>query len=226
MQRPEAQRLHRELREVIAGQCPIESQRNATVITRPLGNQNTHRLGLEAADDELQHPRRGGVEPLRIVDGDQGRARRRQRSQAGEKGECDGSRIERALLATSEQSDVEGVTLRGRQGWQYLVQDAGKKIRQRGVGPLRLDLSRTAREHPEPRGYGLLERPCPDGRLADAGLSLQEERAGSVRNGVEKRGDAKEFVAAPIEGVRRRGRFPARAAHMSPPTRTYRLPAR
>ena len=76
MQRAEAQGWQRQLRKVIACQSPLESQGDSAVLTRPLRDQNTDRLGLETANDELQNPRRRGVEPLRVVDGDQGRAQR------------------------------------------------------------------------------------------------------------------------------------------------------
>ena len=78
--------------------------------------QDPDRRILQTTDDECQHPGRGHVEPLDVIDRDDHRTGRGQRAQDPQRRDRHGSLVRgSALEFGSEERRVQGVLLRGRE---------------------------------------------------------------------------------------------------------------
>ena len=71
MERPCAQRTHRQLPNPADTQCSLEFH-VPRVLVSPSREENTDGAGVEPPKGEHQRVRRRRIEPLNVVDGDQG----------------------------------------------------------------------------------------------------------------------------------------------------------
>jgi hypothetical protein len=101
------------------------------------GEDREHRLAAQAAQRELQGRRRGGVQPLIVIDGDQHRALGCQRAQNAQHADGQRPRIGRALGA-AQQRDGQGRALRRRQPVKHPILDVLEQVGQPAVGQWRL----------------------------------------------------------------------------------------
>ena len=126
----------------------VETQRQGAAARRAQRDQESDRAALEPASGELQNARGRAVEPLDVVDGDHERRRRGEPVEHGDDRRRDralaGERIRRRR---SEERDLEGVPLRGRERCQHVGLDPGEQIGERRVRERRLRRGGRAGEH-------------------------------------------------------------------------------
>ena len=155
------------------------------------GHQEPDPRALEPSRDEPEHGLRRVVEPLDVVDGDDRRPRAQHRQQAQRD-----RALRRAALPRldAQQRDLQGMPLRVRQRGDLLVRHRGQQVAQRGVGQLRLGLDRTARQDAVRRARDGL---APQRRLADAELTLEQQRSRAVRDSGQEAVDPVQLGCAP-----------------------------
>ena len=79
MQSTRTQRTNADALESLAAERTVEAQRHRAITRSTHRQQEADRTTLEPASGELQHPSRGTVEPLDVVDRDNHRGQRGER---------------------------------------------------------------------------------------------------------------------------------------------------
>ena len=82
------------------------------------------------------------------------------------------------VFAADQERELERSPLRRRQGRQDEPEIRLEQVGERRVGQPNLAAAGTTSDDPEPGGAGLRDRGFPERRLADAGLSLDEQSGG------------------------------------------------
>ena len=116
------------------------------------------------------------VEPLQVVDADDHRSRAGEQAKDGEKGSRDDPLLRRCSFRIgTKECDVERAQLRGRELLQDIVADRSEEVSESDERQPRLRRAGTTRENSHPVLLGLPHRVQPERRLADAGLTLDDE---------------------------------------------------
>jgi hypothetical protein len=166
----------------------------------PQRDQDPDRRIRQAADHERQHPGRGHVQPLDVVDRDDHRAGRGQRAQHPQRRDRHGSLVRgSALDLGSEERRVQGALLRGGEVGQLEVEQVTKCR----VGESGLRFRGAAGQHPMSPCPGDGDARVPQGRLADPGRSLKEQGRGSPRYRLKEVVQLGEFGVPPEDPVNR-----------------------
>ena len=109
------------------------------------GGHQPNPLVLQAPHDELEHPSRGEVHPLDVIDGHHDGRGGGHRSEASKHGQGNGSLVGPGTRARGPQEGhLEGPALWLRQRRKRLLEDGLEEVTERGVGQPRLGLDRTA----------------------------------------------------------------------------------
>jgi hypothetical protein len=146
-------------------------------------HQDPDRRILQTTNHERQHPRRGHIQPLHVVDRDDHRIGSGHRAQGSQRGHRHRPLVRWGTLDfRSQECGVQRALLRRRQIRQLEVEEVTK----RRVGQAGLRFRCAASEHPEascPReGHGRV----PQRRLADPGGSLKDQGRGPPSRRVEE----------------------------------------
>jgi hypothetical protein len=124
----------------------------------------------------LQHPRRGGVEPLRIVHGDEHRSRIRESSQRVQERKGDRALIGRLRVRLlNEKSDLERTPTRSGKPRQRILERLPEQIGEGGEGKRRLSLRHPAGENTTDALPRPLDAHAPENRLVDSRLTRDHE---------------------------------------------------
>jgi hypothetical protein len=143
-------------------------------------SENEPRSRGKPACGERQHRRRGGVDPLQVVHGEDERLLRSQLSRESHDRRAEHAGIRPTLPA--QQPCLECAQLWRRKRVARLVVDGADQVGEGGVRESLLPLRRARVEHPVTGAGGRVDRGPPQRRLADPGLSLEQKRAaGSPR---------------------------------------------
>jgi hypothetical protein len=157
--------------------------------------QQPYRFMPEAPRRELENKRRGGIEPLNIVNREEKTRPARELSQRREECRRDGgSPLSRAFGLGAKQRHLECAPLRRRQFVRDLVECTLEDITQRGEGELRLRDGRRAREDAIASLLGMMEAPAPKRRLPDPRMSLQDDRSCRTFGATQKGADRVELA--------------------------------
>jgi len=115
------------------------------------GGEHADGLGPKTAQGEGQHRRRGRIQPLGIVDGNQQGAGRGQGAEHIQHGEPDGTPIGWLPLGLGQQQrHLERAPLGHGKSGQRLLQDPGQEVTEGGEGEPDLRASRPADKGPLP----------------------------------------------------------------------------
>jgi hypothetical protein len=146
---------------------------------------------------EGQHPRRGSIQPLQVIDADHDWGVCGERTQNLQRGKRHGQVIEVGLLGlAAQQRDLQGTPLRGRQLRQPRLGYALEQVNQPSKGQGRLGLGGTGGQHRERTGTGGLQRRLPHGGLADPRRPLHHHRTGASHDRVQHGGQLLELGLA------------------------------
>ena len=171
--------------------------------------EQTDRVALEAAYDELEHADRRKVHPLDVVDGQDDGSGGGHRPKASQDGQGDGPLVGPCARARGPQEGhLEGPALRLRQGWKRLLEDRLEEVTEGGVGKTRLRFDRAARERAVAPSQGARQAHPPNGGLPDAGFTEQEQGTRAGRERVQQAIEDRELGLAPDDVFGQRT-FPA-----------------
>jgi hypothetical protein len=155
--------------------CPTQGERVAAG-TEAQRHQDADRRILQTTDHERQHPGRGRIQPLDIVDRDDHRSGRGQCAQDAQRRERHRPLVRWSTLELcSEERGIQRALLRRREIRELEVE----QIAERRIGEPRLRFGRAAGEHPMTSCPRERHTRAPQCRLADPGRSLQEQGRGS-----------------------------------------------
>ena len=105
------------------------------LVLLPPRQQHPAAVVLDAPEDEPEHARRGGVEPLHVVNGDQERCLFRHGSEQGERRERDSPLVGRmAVGLAQQQADLERFTLRRRKPGEVVLGQVVEHVAQSREG--------------------------------------------------------------------------------------------
>jgi hypothetical protein len=151
--------------------CPAQSERVAAG-TGAQRHQDPDRRILQTADHERQHPGRGRIQPLDIVDRDDHRSGRGQCAQDAQGRERHRPLVRWSTLdLCSEERGVQRASLRRREIRELEVE----QVAERRIGKPRLRFGRAAGKHPVTSRPRQGHARAPQGRLADPGRPLQQQ---------------------------------------------------
>lgn len=141
VQRGDRQRSKPEAFKPALRQRPLQLHRHRAGLLGTDGGDHAERLLAKPAQREPQHPGRGRIQPLQVVDGyDRGGWAAGQRK-GGPYGQGDRQLVDRGLLRVgAAQRDLQGSPLGGGQLGQGRVQDPLEQVAQRGERQPRLGL--------------------------------------------------------------------------------------
>ena len=91
MQRAGAQRADADAFQPLVAERTVEAKRRRVAARRTQREEEPDRTALEPSSGELEHSRRGAVEPLDVVDRDDDRSRRGKVAEDGDRGRRDGA---------------------------------------------------------------------------------------------------------------------------------------
>ena len=115
MQRADAQRADADAFQPLIAERTVEAKRRRAAARRTQREEESDRTSLEPASGELEHARRGAVEPLDVVDRDDDRSRRSEVAEDGDRRSRDGALTGDGIGATRpQQRNFERVPLRRR----------------------------------------------------------------------------------------------------------------
>ena len=147
-------------------------QRVAPLGARAHGREQADRLAVEPPERVTQRARRGGVEPLGVVDGEDDRPRRGEPAQRRQHGAPADGRLELRVVRRRPHARV-----------LEEVDEAAERER-------RLLLGGPREQHAELPLPAALDRVEPERRLADAGLAADQQRPRARGDGPHERLDA------------------------------------
>jgi hypothetical protein len=159
--------------------------------------QDADRLDREAPQREPEHPRRRGVHPLQVIDGDKDRAALGEQPEHGQERHRHGALVGRSAGWLPPQcGECERSLLRPGQLRQRLVDHGVQQIAQGGVGQPGLRRARPARQHDVfTPGCGA-DALQPDRGLADAGVAFDQQSCRAGRRGSQEPSDGGELLLA------------------------------
>ena len=109
------------------------------------GRHQANLLVLQAPHDELEHPDRGEVHPLDVIDGHHDGRGGGHRPEASEDGQGNGPLVgPGARTRGPQEGHLEGLALWLRHGGKCLLEDGLEEVTEGGVGQARLRLDRAA----------------------------------------------------------------------------------
>ena len=146
-----------------------ETRERVTMLAR--GEHERDLFGQQAAGDERKHPRRRGIEPLRVVDDAEQRPRLGRLRQQVEDRQPDKEGI-RDLAGTESERDRKCMTLRIGE-WLHELESRCAQLLNRRVGQLHLALDAGGAGDPKP--IRCLDRVPEQCRLADARLAAHDQ---------------------------------------------------
>ena len=173
VQRAQAERSNPEPLQPLFGERLLELERRREAGHLPQRHQRGDRLVAQAAEGDLEHGRRGRVEPLDIVERDDHRTVLCERAQDVEQSDSDQARIRRSLAGLGEQEcHLERAQSHRSQRRRYLAEHIGEQVGETGIGERSLGLDAPAGEHvleaspeparlPPPRGASCRSQPRP-----------------------------------------------------------------
>ena len=143
------------------------------------GEQKEHLVPVEPPKRECERTRRGRVEPLDVVDGNEERLPLAQCLEHAADRHAQCAAIDRLIRRVlDEQGNLERMSPRRRERRQHVVDGALEQISQPRVSEAVLGLGRSRREDAQSSRPRMLDAGKPDRRLPNAGLALEHERAG------------------------------------------------
>ncbi len=164
------------------------------------GAEDADPLVLEAPHGERERVLGGRIEPVDVIDRQQGRLLRREAAQQPEQAQADGALQRLGPLGLgAQQRHLERAALRVRQVRHRRLRNVGEEVAQRGVRELRLALDRPAAQDPQAALGGGREALIPERRLADADLALEQECGWAGADRAEKLLDPRELRIATDE---------------------------
>jgi hypothetical protein len=164
----------------------------------PNGSHQADRLVLQAPHDELEHPDRGEIHPLDVIDRHDDGGGRGHRPEASEDGQGNGPLVGAgARTRGSQGGDLESPALRLGHGRECLLEDGLEEVTEGGVRQARLRFDRAARERAVAPKLRPRQPLLPHGGLADAGISRQEHGARPGRDRVQEAMEDRELRLAP-----------------------------
>ena len=144
----------------------------------PHRDKQPDRLVAQAPQRKRQHPRRGPIQPLQVIDADHNWRVRGECTQHLQRGKRHRQLVDPCFLGfPAQQRDLQRATLRGRKPSQPSLWDALEQINQPGKRQGRLRLGGTGGKHHERTGPGGLQPRLPHGGLADPRRPLHHHRA-------------------------------------------------
>ena len=179
-ERAEGQRAELEAAEP----ARLESDLERGLFARPLREQEADVVSLESPRGIGE--RLGGrrIEPLQVVHGDDHGRRRGEGPQRVQETNADRARLgRRARWCRSEQRNLEGMPLRRGKLRQLVRLDSVEEVDQAREREARLCVARTRGEHAQPCLPGGHDPGFPEGGLANAGTTDEDERVGARRVG-------------------------------------------
>jgi hypothetical protein len=139
-ERPDANGMH-----AIPGKGRDDTKLIVISIGASHGQHEANRLVLQASHDELEHPDRGEVHPLDVIDGHHNGRGGGRRSEASEHGQANGSLVGSGTGSRgAQEGHLEGLTLWLRHGGELLLEDGLEEVTEGSVGQACLGLDRTA----------------------------------------------------------------------------------
>ncbi len=167
-----------------------EPERLCRLAGASAGNEEADREIDDPSCYELEHAPARGIQPLDVVDRDQGRPLAGELSDEGERCTRDGETAESFARLDPRERRLEHGPLRWDEGGKHPVEDGIEEIAQRHERKRRLGLRGSAGEHGVVAVARIVDRLEPDRRLAHPGFTVEDEacaRRGSIqerRNGV------------------------------------------
>jgi len=199
-QRTGAQRPELELYDTIDAECLHEIERIALVSGLTQRHQHPDRERADSSNSECDHPPRGRIEPLHIVDRHQHRSACCERVQSGD----DRARKRHVVRSVPGRSldperDRQSTSLRLRKLAGDIAESRIEKIGQTTKRDRHLGFDGTSRQHHDPGRLGSLHGVAPEHRLADAGLPADKRCARDPRHLLDKTPQPVDFTLAPDE---------------------------
>ena len=188
-----ARSLEDELREMSLRQAPdldalqrapgaVGETRQLEVEADPNRRDETHRRRIESTNRECESAETRRIHPLKIVNRDDERRGGGQQAEHPQGGESDRERIDRQARVAPTKRLFERTTLNPGQLSKSRVVDRCEEIGQHCEGEIGFRLGRSREQDAEVPTHGLLDDGRPDRRLADSGLTCEEQPAGALRS--------------------------------------------
>ncbi len=157
-------------------QGPLEIAGSGGRTLRAPCDEQADPLVLQAASDERKHILRRSIEPLDVIDPDDGRTFTRDRAEHTQRSQrhCPLRRL--PLRLSPQQRHLERPALRLRKLSQCLLRDLGEQIPQRAIRQLCLRLDRATDKHAVRPIRGRRKPRLPEHGLPDPELTLEYER--------------------------------------------------
>ena len=190
----------------LVAQDPVELRPAVRHGLEPAGSQDEDRLLGQPPQREAQHRRRGGIDPLQVVDGHDQRPAERQRAQRRERRHPDRPLVHECpppRTPAAQERALEGEPLRSGQARRDLVEVAVQEVAERGEGQARLGACGRAGEDPPAAVACLLHRPSPQRGLSDPGFSLEHGRARAYAGTLQRLEQNLELAISPDQRSRR-----------------------
>jgi hypothetical protein len=144
----------------------------------PVRGEHGDGLVAESPERELERPRRGAVEPVQVVDGEQHRPERPDGSQRTEHRDGNGASIRRGPVVLAEQQrDLQRAALRSGKRREDALELLPQQIAECGEGERGLGLYGASLEQSEPGTLRHRDPAPPQGGLADPRLTLEHQGA-------------------------------------------------
>ena len=155
-------------------ECLLEVERPTGSIFDATGNDDSDTL-RQPPECELERALGGLVHPLRVVDRDDKRICSADDRQHGKERSGRRQWVRRLVSFSKQQRHLECLPLRCRQGIAHLVEEGAYEVAEGSEREVRLGLGWPGLEHPIASLTGRANGLEHDGRLADAGLALDQE---------------------------------------------------
>jgi hypothetical protein len=142
------------------------------------GEQEENRLLVHTPKREGKRARRGRIEPLDVVDGDDNGPFGSQNLQRAADSDAEGARIEAFRLVLDEERDLERPSSRWGQRGQNVVEHTLEQVAEHHIGESLLRLDWPRRQDAQSSLTSGLDACKPERRLSDPHLALEHKRAG------------------------------------------------
>src|SRR5581483_238913 len=163
----------------------------------PDGHEQPDRLRAEPPQRELERSRRGGVEPLGVVERDEERAPLGHDAKHVEHREPDRMAVWRSIPRLGDQEgDLERAPPRRKQRRSGLLEHGAEELRKTGEGKGRLRLDPAAGQDPAEAFLGFVDAGLPEDRLADPRLAREDERPRAALDAGEESSHRRELSVA------------------------------
>ncbi len=211
-----------------ARETPSQSWRRPGTGSSTARRHHSHPVTLEPAQRELQHPGRGHVEPLSVIDGNEHRPIHRQGGhQRRERRGDDPPFGRRAIAVGPQERHVDRLALRHRQPVESTLGHRTEQVSQCRVRQRDLDGAGPTLQDPKPETVRPTDRFPPQRGLADTGFTIDHELDWTAQRitRLRQRGvDHTDLGLAPYEPAVHSTRVPTlRRARCPPPRPTWRI---